>query len=131
MEFEQFRRTTAWTVRLSARLSRYVDLILVNSWAGADYHCRLGYAPERLLVVPNGFDLELFRPDPEAYREVRRELGLSAEHLLVGMFARYDPQKDHGTFWPRRPRWPPLGPRSPSFWPAPALPGSIRQWRPG
>lgn len=98
MEFEQYRRTTAWTVRLSARLSRYVDLILVNSWAGADYHCRLGYAPERLLVVPNGFDLELFRPDPEAYREVRRELGLSAEHLLVGMFARYDPQKDHGTF---------------------------------
>lgn len=98
MEFERYRRTTAWTVRLSARLSRRVDLILVNSWAGADYHRRLGYDPERLLVVPNGFDLERFRPDPDAYREVRRELGLPAEHLLVGMFARFDPQKDHATF---------------------------------
>ncbi|MEJ5329744.1 MAG: glycosyltransferase [Desulfobaccales bacterium] len=98
MEFERYRRTTAWTVRLSARLSRRVDLILANSWAGADYHRRLGYDPERLLVVPNGFDLERFRPDPEAYREVRRELGLPADHLLVGMFARFDPQKDHATF---------------------------------
>lgn len=98
MEFERYRRTTTWTVRLSARLSSRVDLILVNSWAGADYHRRLGYAPERLLVMPNGFDLQRFRPDPEAYREVRRELGLPADHLLVGMFARFDPQKDHATF---------------------------------
>ncbi|MCL6620893.1 MAG: glycosyltransferase [Syntrophobacterales bacterium] len=98
MEFGRYRRTTAWTVRLSARLSRRVDLILVNSWAGADYHRRLGYDPERMLVVPNGFDLERFRPDPGAYREVRRDLGLAPDHLLVGMFARLDPQKDHATF---------------------------------
>ncbi len=98
MEFERYRRTTGWTVRLSAWLSRRVDLILVNSWAGAEHHRQLGYDPQRLLVVPNGFDLGRFRPDPEAYREVRRELGLDPDHLLVGMFARFDPQKDHATF---------------------------------
>jgi glycosyltransferase involved in cell wall biosynthesis len=49
-------------------------------------------------VIPNGFDLSVFRPDPSARVSVRSELKLEAESLLVGMFGRNEPQKDHGTF---------------------------------
>lgn len=98
MDFSRYRRTTDLTVRLCARLSRRVDRILVNSYAGLQAHARLGYDPGRMQVVPNGFELDRFRPHPPSYQEVRRELGLAPETQLVGMLARFDPQKDHATF---------------------------------
>jgi|UniRef100_A0A7V6A6B0 glycosyltransferase involved in cell wall biosynthesis len=98
MDFSRYRRTTALTVRLCARFSRRVKYILVNSYAGLKAHARLGYDAARMLVVPNGFELSRFRPHPPSYREVRQELGLGPETRLVGMLARFDPQKDHETF---------------------------------
>jgi glycosyltransferase involved in cell wall biosynthesis len=58
----------------------------------------MGYAPERMLVIPNGFDLDLFHPDPEDRAGLRRELGLDEKTILVGLAARFDPQKDHRGF---------------------------------
>jgi len=98
MDFSRYRRNTNLTVRLCARLSRGVDRILVNSYAGFKAHALLGYDAARMQVVPNGFELDRFAPHPPSYREVRRELGLAPETRLVGMLARFDPQKDHATF---------------------------------
>lgn len=98
MDFRRYRRTTGLTVRLCARLSRGVQRILVNSYAGLKAHIRLGYDPARLLVVPNGFEIDRFQPNARSYREVRQELGLAPEARMVGMLARLDPQKDHENF---------------------------------
>jgi glycosyltransferase involved in cell wall biosynthesis len=98
MDFRRYRRTTAFTVRLCARLSRQVQRILVNSHAGLKAHAQLGYDLARMQVIPNGFDLDHFRPDPQSYRDVRQELGIAPEARIVGMLARFDPQKDHKTF---------------------------------
>jgi glycosyltransferase involved in cell wall biosynthesis len=51
-----------------------------------------------MCVIPNGIDLSLFRPDPAAYALVRSELGIPSDTVLVGLFARYHPMKDHATF---------------------------------
>ncbi len=98
MEFRRYRRTTGLTVRLCARLSPRVDRILVNSRAGFAAHALLGYDTDRMVVIPNGFELSRFRPHPPSYGEVRQELGLSPHARLVGMLARFDPQKDYETF---------------------------------
>jgi glycosyltransferase involved in cell wall biosynthesis len=98
MDFSRYRSTTEFTVRLCARLSRGVKRILVNSYAGVKAHALLGYDVARMQVVPNGFELTRFRPHPPSYCEVRQELGLPPEARLVGMLARFDPQKDHETF---------------------------------
>jgi glycosyltransferase involved in cell wall biosynthesis len=58
----------------------------------------LGYAPEKMAVIPNGFDLERFKPDNDARIAVRRELGISLDAPLIGLVARFDPQKDHRSF---------------------------------
>ncbi len=98
MDFSRYRRTTNLTVRLCAGLSRGVKRILVNSYAGLKAHALLGYDQARMLVVPNGFELDRFRPHPQSYLDLRQELHLNHEARLVGMLARFDPQKDHETF---------------------------------
>ncbi|MCS6777278.1 MAG: glycosyltransferase [Chloroherpetonaceae bacterium] len=93
------KRTTMLVARACARLSRRVpDRILCCSEVARQAHEALGYAPERFCVVPNGFDLRLFQPSTQFYREVREELQIGSDALLVGLIARFDPQKDHHTF---------------------------------
>lgn len=76
---EQFKRTTIWTARACARLSRRLPArIVCCSEASYVVHTRMGYAADRMLVIPNGFDLGAFRPDPAAGPTLRRELGIPA-----------------------------------------------------
>jgi glycosyltransferase involved in cell wall biosynthesis len=98
MDFSHYPRSTSLVVRLLARLSGRPAAVIANSEAGRTAHEQLGYRSRRWLVIPNGFDTDLFRPDPNARIELRRELGLTAEIKLVGMLARFDPMKDHATF---------------------------------
>jgi glycosyltransferase involved in cell wall biosynthesis len=93
------RRSTRWTVRVCALLSRWVpDRIVSCSETARRIHAGLGYAADKMIVIPNGFNLDLFCPDGQAGVSVRQELGLSPAARLVGLVARFDPQKDHQTF---------------------------------
>lgn len=93
------KRTTIWTAKLCARLSRLVPIkIVCCSEASKHIHTELGYDSEKMIVIPNGFDLTAFSPDPEARISVRRELGIPENSILIGLVARFDPLKDHGNF---------------------------------
>lgn len=81
-----------------ARLSAVPAGAIVNSHAGRLYHERLGYHPRWWQEIPNGFDLAHWRPDEAAPGRLRAQLGLSRDALVVGLFARVAPMKDHGTF---------------------------------
>jgi glycosyltransferase involved in cell wall biosynthesis len=98
MDLRQYDWLPRASFRASAWLSRWPDLIVVNSHEGRRYHGSRGYATDRMRVVTNGFDLERFRPDPAAGAAVRREWGIGAGQRLVGLAARLDPIKDHPTF---------------------------------
>jgi glycosyltransferase involved in cell wall biosynthesis len=93
------KRTTLWTVAACAQLSRRLPArIVCCSDASRVAYEAWGFAADRLEVIPNGFDTETFRPDPEARCELRRALGVGPDALLVGLIARYDPLKDHENF---------------------------------
>lgn len=83
---------------LLARLSGMPDAVIVNSGAGRAVHERYGYHPRAWQLIPNGFDVARFRPDPEARGRFLREHGLPDDAFLVGLPARLDPMKDHCTF---------------------------------
>ena len=93
------KRTTLMTVAACARLSRRLPtrIVCCSESARAAY-ARRGFAAERLTVIPNGFDTDVFRPAPAARCDVRRELGLAPDATLIGLVARYDPFKDHANF---------------------------------
>ncbi len=98
MDLGRYRRLTRWVVRACVHLSPRPSAIVVNSEAGRRRHEEMGYRPRRWMFIPNGFDLDRFRPDVVARTLVRRELGLANETPLIGLVARFDPMKDHRTF---------------------------------
>lgn len=93
------KRGTRAVIRLNARLSHWLPRAIVCCAESARRtHAGLGYDPDRMTVIPNGFDLGRFRPDPAVREALRGELGLPPGSLLVGMGARFHPQKDHANF---------------------------------
>jgi glycosyltransferase involved in cell wall biosynthesis len=81
-----------------ARLSSRVPARIVScGHATARTHTALGYAADKIVVIPNAVDTLKFQPDAAARAAVRAELGLATEAFVVGVGARFDPQKDHET----------------------------------
>ena len=95
----QTNRTTVWTARACARLSGSVpERIICAAEVSRRVHAKLGYKEEKMVVIPNGFDLSVFVPDVDARISVRRELGIPQVAPLVGLVARFHPDKDHYNF---------------------------------
>jgi glycosyltransferase involved in cell wall biosynthesis len=81
---------------LALRLTRSLqDLVIANSHCGAEFNSTLiGYPKHRYRVVRNGVDVQRFRPRPA--EQVRESFGIPRDALVIGMFASFKPQKNHG-----------------------------------
>ena len=91
-----------WLTRASYRVERFfsraADLIIVNSEAGLQHCAQQGFPRERMIVIPNGVDVDRFHPDAEGRHRVRKRWNVAADVPMIGMIARVDPLKDHETF---------------------------------
>lgn len=91
-----------WMARLSywveARLSRFADRVISNSDQGLKTAIARGVAADRAVVIPNGIDVERFKPDAGKRLTVRAALCVEESDLLIGLPARFDPMKDHANF---------------------------------
>ena len=84
---------------LESWLSSLPDLIICNSTAArADVIARR-FPPQRTVVIPNGIDTLRFQPDLAQRHRVRSEWRIKPDQFLVGLLARLDPMKGHGTFF--------------------------------
>lgn len=89
-------RATIWVARACARLSTRVPRrIVACAQAAVRVHAAMGYDAQRMVVVPNGYDLSRFRPNAEFRHLLRAEWGIGDGVPLLGMVARFDPYKDH------------------------------------
>jgi glycosyltransferase involved in cell wall biosynthesis len=95
MDVSRYGSALRWTIALCAHLSRRPDALIINSHAGRRAHEAIGYRPRRVEVIPNGIDLERYRPDSVMRAAVRRELGLVDGSLVIAHVARLDAMKDH------------------------------------
>ena len=93
------KRTTVWTAKACAVLSPWLpERIVCVSESARVEHAKLGYVGSKMVVITNGFDTDVFMPNPAARREVRQELGINSSANLIGLIARYHPQKGHAEF---------------------------------
>ena len=95
LDREKYWDVSTLLVPVLSILSRWVNVAIVNSGEGMAYHKRRGYRPKNWCLIPNGFDLEEFRPDPGAPLFLQESLGIPPGSVLVGVVARFDPAKNH------------------------------------
>jgi len=88
---------TRWLIVLGRWLSFFPHSIIYNSNLSAEQHCNVGYLSKKTKIIPNGFDLQKFKPDQHRRQQLREELGVAESVLLVGHISRLHPMKDHAT----------------------------------
>jgi glycosyltransferase involved in cell wall biosynthesis len=91
------RRLTRAIIKFGARISKYPDFTVYNSFGSALTHISQGYSPERYAIIHNGVNCNRFKPRSDARATLRAQLGLASDALLVGRIARYAPMKDFET----------------------------------
>ncbi|MDH3661299.1 MAG: glycosyltransferase, partial [Alphaproteobacteria bacterium] len=94
VDIEHEKPLTQKVIRWSARVSRKASAIVYCSQVSARQHERLGFAPERTLVIPNGIDCDRFKPSEHGRRRLAERLGVPENGVLIGMLARHHPMKD-------------------------------------
>lgn len=91
------RPATQLTVMGSLAFRSSVKAVIYNSARAATEHEARGYPHSKRVLIPNGFDLSTFAPRLAAREELRKELCLPCDALLVGRIARDDAIKDTPT----------------------------------
>lgn len=85
---------------INAPLSHYLPRAIVCCGEQVRrIHEALGYSASKLLVIPNGFDVQRFRPEPAAGQDIRTSLRVPPDALVVGTVGRLHPMKDYPTFF--------------------------------
>ena len=82
--------------KLSAMSSGFIPYSIIScSQKAAQIHQNLGYKRNKFQIIPNGYDLSLFHPDPNARRLLRETWEITESDFLIGLIGRWNAQKDH------------------------------------
>lgn len=95
-------RSTIVLARILAALSRWMPRlrqIIYCAQMARLSHEEKGFNKSKGVVVPNGYDLGLFTASDHLRQSVRHELGISDATRVIGMVARWHPDKDHRTLF--------------------------------
>ncbi|MDY6879381.1 MAG: glycosyltransferase [Thermodesulfobacteriota bacterium] len=114
MKLDDYRVSTRWVFKLCSILSSIPKVVVTNSLEARQFHRDSGYRPNQWKVIPNGFDLNQFKPDVQTKASFISELiedssfwkdkreterGKCLAPISIGFVARCDPMKDHSTFF--------------------------------
>jgi glycosyltransferase involved in cell wall biosynthesis len=88
---------TRAVLHLCARLSSIPSAIIYNSRVARRQYTALGFDDSRATVIPNGFDIERFRPDAGARARLESFFGIDGPDPVIAMVARFHPMKSQET----------------------------------
>ena len=96
---EAEKKLTQKVIKGNRRLSGSVDALLYNSRLSRQQHENFGFCADRGRVIPNGFDLDIWKPrsEPEI-QAIRDREKIPGQALVIGHVARFHPMKDHAAF---------------------------------
>lgn len=78
--------------------SQGVEGVIYNSSLAMQQHRQIGICSRLDVVVPNGIDVNKFKPDHARRERYRAELGINESDRVLGLIARVHPMKDHINF---------------------------------
>jgi glycosyltransferase involved in cell wall biosynthesis len=88
--------STRMVVHACAFLSGFVPQKIIScAKSSMKTHQAIGYAADKFVLIPNGYDVSAFDVNAMERDSFRMELGIRDDCDLLGMVGRWDPQKDH------------------------------------
>jgi glycosyltransferase involved in cell wall biosynthesis len=96
---EKTAKSTLFVRWLCARASKTIPRnIIVNSQNGQLIHANLGYDKTKMVLIHNGLDTEVLKPDEKLRIAFRKQNNIEPRQVLIGAVGRWDPQKDYNNF---------------------------------
>lgn len=96
VSLEKSSRLARLTFRLGAWCSAWLPRLIICCAQDARMrHEQAGYVGEKLVTIPNGYDLSRFTHDEAGRTRLRKAWQVGPETWLFGCVARWDPLKDH------------------------------------
>ena len=92
------KRITSMLIKLGAYLSFLPNCIVYNSNVSLNRHIQLGFSAKNSLMIPNGFNTNVFKPSSSHKKSIRNILGIPQSALALVHVARFHPMKDHKMF---------------------------------
>ena len=90
---------TGLVIRLCALLSRFIpQKIICCAYSAMKSHKKLGYDPKRMIVIPNGFDIQKWSMPTLNKSIIRETFRLPLDTFIIGIVGRYDPLKGYDQF---------------------------------
>jgi glycosyltransferase involved in cell wall biosynthesis len=96
LETGKSKNTSIWIAKMLAKLSWWIPTkIAVCAQRAIEVHEAYGYDRRKMCFIPNGYDLSDFKPSSGSHGEFKVSLNSNLLAPVIGMVARFDPQKDH------------------------------------
>lgn len=86
-------------VKVCAKFSKKVDIIISCSKVATKVHIDYGYFPDNIVTIPNGFEMDKFSYDKKAKKKLLNELNIISNPFIISLVGRWDVLKDHKTFF--------------------------------
>jgi len=95
-------KNTPTTLKLIVKLSAILSYIIpkkitVCAKSAYVYHTKVGYDHEKMVLIPNGFDLNYFKPTAQKSKSISTKKIIPKKKMVIGFVGRFHPQKDHKT----------------------------------
>jgi len=90
---------TRFIIWLCANVSHWLPRkIVCCAEAARSNHIDMGYSVEKMVVIPNGYDLSVFTTTPSLKQRVRDQFGFNSDSVVISAVGRFDPLKDFENF---------------------------------
>lgn len=90
------KKSTILIAKLCAYLSGFIPKgIVCCAQEAVRVHSELGYKYSKMIVIGNGYDLDILNPNDDLAIRFKTELNIKTNTALLGMVGRFNPQKDH------------------------------------
>lgn len=88
--------STYIVMKIGAMLSNVIPKVIVCvAESGLKNHQSYGYKSDRMIVIPNGFDLEHLKHNPVIRKEIRKELNIYDDEIIIGCVGRFREPKGY------------------------------------
>lgn len=91
-------KATQFVNWICAKLGNALPTKIVScAHKATEEHIKIGYPESKFVTIPNGYNLNEIRFSSTDRNEIRKKWTSNANAMLIGVVARWHPQKDHKT----------------------------------